>query len=250
MLKNYPKIKLIINKIKTIIDKNVVLIISILFLLALIEYILYSALNHNILDKDPSVSNHYLRNFAMTETNEDGLMAWTLDGDVLEKFPNSPRSEVQSPKMVIQSTPTESWTITAEHALDPDSLFKSIYLSGNVIFDKFDNKNNHEAQIKTSTAIIYPNKEIIETEKFATIVTPNSTTTGEGVIADVKNGYIKILSKAKRISYTDKGSEQIQGEKMIYNLEKKTWSLLMKEPDGKLGIKERVKTILKTKKAN
>ena len=41
----------------------------------------------------------------------------------------------------------------------------------------------------------------IETKKFATIVTPDSTTTGEGVIADLKNGYIKILSNKPKIRF-------------------------------------------------
>ena len=257
MLKNNLKIKLIINKVKPIIDKvkpiidkNILLIIFVSFVLIIIEYTLYNALNHNTLDKNSTVSNHYLNNFVMTETDKNGKLYWTLDGDRLEKFPNNPRSEIWNPKMEIQSTATESWTVTAEHALDPDSFFKSIYLTGNVIFDKFDNNNNNEAQIKTSAAIIYPNKEIIETEKFATIITPDSTTTGEGVIADLKSGHIKILSKAKRISYTDKGSEQLEGEEMIYNLKKRTWILLMKETNDKSNIKERVKTILKTKKTN
>lgn len=257
MLKNNSKIKSIIDKIKPIIDKikpmidkNLLSIMLVFFVLIVIEYILSSALNHNVFDKNSTVSNHYLNDFVMTKTDKNGQLYWTLNGVRLEKFPNNPRSEVWKPEMRIQSTETESWTIVAEHALDPDSFFKSIYLTGNVIFDKFDSNNDNEAQIRTSTAIIYPNKEIIETEKFATIITPNSTTTGEGVIADLKNGYIKILSKAKRISYTDKRSEQLQGEKMIYNLEKKTWVLLMKETNNKSDIKERVKTILKTKKTN
>ena len=244
------KIKPIIDKIKPMIDKNLLSIMLVFFVLIVIEYILSSALNHNVFDKNSTVSNHYLNDFVMTKTDKNGQLYWTLNGVRLEKFPNNPRSEVWKPEMRIQSTETESWTIVAEHALDPDSFFKSIYLTGNVIFDKFDSNNDNEAQIRTSTAIIYPNKEIIETEKFATIITPNSTTTGEGVIADLKNGYIKILSKAKRISYTDKGSEQLQGEKMIYNLEKKTWVLFMKETNDKSDIKERVKTILKTKKTN
>jgi len=244
------KVRSIIDKIKPLIDKRFSLIMLVFLTLIFIEYLLSNALNHNILDKNSTVSNHFLNDFVMTETDKNGLLYWTLNGIRLEKFPNNARSEVWKPEMKIQSKKTEFWTITAEHALDPDSFFKTIYLTGNVVFDKFDNNNNIEAQIKTSTAIIYPNKEIIETEKFATIVTPDSTTTGEGVIADIKNGYIKILSKAKRISYTDKGTEQVQGEKMIYDLEKKTWILLMKETDDKSDIKERVKTILKTKKSN
>ena len=157
MLKNNSKIKPIIDKIKPIIDKikpmidkNILSIVLVFFVLIVIEYILSSALDHNVFDKNSTVSNHYLNNFVMTKTDKNGQLYWTLNGVRLEKFPNNPRSEVWKPEMKIQSTERESWTITAEHALDPDSFFKSIYLTGNVVFDKFDNNNNNEAQIKTS----------------------------------------------------------------------------------------------------
>ena len=90
---------------------------------------------------------------------------------------------------------------------------------------------------------------IIETTQFATITTPDSVTTGNGLIADMENGRIKILSNAKRLSYTDKRSQQLEGDRMMYDLAKKTWVLLKKEnQDGKIKIQERTKTILKTRK--
>ena len=70
----------------------------------------------------------------MTETDSKGKIKWILVGERLEKFPDSERSEVFMPKMKIKSSDTESWNITAKHALDPDSLFNSIYLENNKIF--------------------------------------------------------------------------------------------------------------------
>ena len=140
--------------------------------------------------------------------------------------------------------------IKANHALDPDSLFKTIYLTDDVIFNKYDNYKSNEVNIETSKAIIYPDQEIIETSEFATIITPNSKTSGNGVIADMKKGQIKILSNAKRLSSSDDRSEQLEGETMLYDLNKKTWVLLKKEGhDDKLKIQNRVKTILKTRKS-
>ena len=99
--------------------------------------------------------------------------------------------------------------------------------------------------------IIYPDREVIETDKFATILTPNSKTSGNGVIADMKKGQITILSNAKRLSVSEERTEQLEGETMLYDLSKKTWVLLKKEmQDDKIKIKDRVKTILKTRKAN
>jgi LPS export ABC transporter protein LptC len=171
-----------------------------------------------------------------------------LRGERLEKFPNNARSEIIEPRMKMLTTETESWRIRASHALDPDSLFKSIYLTKHVVFNKIGMDASNEVIITTTNAILYPSDEIIETDAFATIITPDSTTTGDGIIADIKNGYVKILSNAKRLSYTDSRSEQLEGDQMVYNLEKKTWAVIKKPNDDKMQIQNRVKTILKTKR--
>lgn len=240
---------LINNLFQKISKKNIMVASALLIFFILINNILSNALEYNSLNSDSKVSNHFLNNFEMSETDVNGKLAWTLLGKKLEKFPNSLRSEVINPKMNIKSSENSFWIIEARHALDPDSLFKTIYLSDNVIFNKYDNKKVNEVTIQTTKAIIYPDQEIIETSEFATIITPNSKTTGNGVIADMKKGQVKILSNAKRLSTTDERSEQLEGEIMLYDLNKKTWVLLKKQgQDDKLQIQDRVKTILKTKK--
>jgi len=240
---------LINNLFQKISKKNIMVASALLIFFILINNILSNALEYNSLNSDSKVSNHFLNNFEMSETDVNGKLAWTLLGKKLEKFPNSLRSEVINPKMNIKSSENSFWIIEARHALDPDSLFKTIYLSDNVIFNKYDNKKVNEVTIQTTKAIIYPDQEIIETSEFATIITPNSKTTGNGVIADMKKGQVKILSNAKRLSTTDERSEHLEGEIMLYDLNKKTWVLLKKQgQDDKLQIQDRVKTILKTKK--
>ena len=232
-----------------ILKKNIVLISIIFIFLAWANYILSNALNYNSVENhDEKISNHFLNNFSMEQTDSNGQVSWILVGEKLEKFPNNTRSEIIEPRMKIHSAETESWNIRAAHALDPDSLFKSIYLTKHVVFNKIAIDASNEITITTTEAILYPSDEIVETDAFATIITPDSTTTGDGVIADVKNGYVKILSNAKRLSYTEERSEQLEGDQMLYNIEKKTWSVIKKPNDDKMQIQNRVKTILKTKR--
>ena len=247
-LKNISQ-KNIIDFIRKFSKKNIVILCALLISTLWINYTLSNALDSNDLDLDSQVTNHFMNKFKMVETNSDGNITWTMWGDRLEKFPNSLRSEVINPIMNINSTETEMWTIRAKHALDPDSLFNSIYLTEDVEFNKYDGNNNNEVNIITTEAVVYPDTEIIETTQFATITTPDSKTTGNGLIANMKSGQIKILSNAKRLSYTDKQSQELEGDRMLYDLAKKTWFLLKKEnPDGKIKIQERTKTILKTRK--
>ena len=220
--------------------------IGLVFLIS-IEYVLSNATSYVYDESHNKVSNHYLVDFKIKQTNKAGLTDWNLKGDKLEKFPNSMRSEVINPIMVIEEAGKENWNITANHALDPLSDFNEIYLTDNVKFNKFDNFKVSEIYITTSSAIVYPSEELIKTDAFTTIITPNSKTTGTGLIANIKEGYVKILSNARRLSYTKDRSEQLEGDQMLYNLKKKSWVLLKKENDDDANlIKERVKTILRS----
>ena len=129
---------------------------------------------------DDTIANHYLTNFTMTETDNRGKISWILDGERLEKFPNSERSEVNSPSMKILGGNDGYWIVTANNALDPDSLFKSVYLYGNVQFIKYDGLGSIEMDITTESAVIYPKEEKVETDKFGVIKTPDSKTSGVG----------------------------------------------------------------------
>ena len=240
--------KLVNNIFQNISKKNIVILSILLIFILWINNILSEALNYNNLNLDSKISNHFINKFKMVETNADGNISWTMQGDRLEKFPNSPRSEVINPVINVNSTETEIWIIKAKHALDPDSLFNSIYLTEDVEFNKYDENNNNEVNIITTEAVVYPNTEIIETIKFATITTPDSKTTGNGLIADMKSGQIKILSNAKRLSYTDEQSQRLEGDRMMYDLNKRTWVLLKKEDqDDTVKVQERTKTIFKIK---
>ena len=248
ILKNISQENIIIF-FKKFSKKNIIILSILLISILWINYTLSNALNSNGLELDSKITNHFMNKFKMVKTNPGGNIDWTMWGDRLEKFPNSPRSEVINPVMRVNSTEVETWVIKAKHALDPDSLFNTIYLTEDVEFNKYDENNNNQINVTTTEAVVYPDTEIIETTQFATITTPDSKTTGNGLIADMKSGQIKILSNAKRLSYTDDQSQELEGERMLYDLAKKTWVLLKKEnQDDKIKIEERTKTILKTRK--
>tara|TARA_B100000242_G_scaffold293576_1_gene272152 strand:- start:2743 stop:3465 length:723 start_codon:yes stop_codon:yes gene_type:complete len=218
-------------------------------IIAFIEFKLKNVLEQDD-SRDLTITNHFLNDFSMIETNENGERDWELDGKRLEKYPQSERSEVFSPSMRIFNEDNSYWEITAKHALDPDSIFASIYLTGDVVFHKIGVNESKEIMINTASAIIYPGKELIETDDFAKIITPTSVTTGVGVVANIKQGYVEILSNAERISSENDKTEQISGDRMIYNLTSKTWMVSKRKNTDKKEITERVKTILRTKKNN
>ena len=230
-------------------NKYIWVLVIVLTIIILVEFKLKSVFEKNT-NRNLNIANHFLNDFSMMETNKSGVADWKLDGKRLEKYPKSERSEVFSPSMRIFNQDKSYWEISASHALDPDSVFESIYLTGNVVFNKVGIDDSSEVTINTISAIVYPSKELIETDEFAEIKTPTSVTTGTGVIANIREGYVEILSDAKRISSENDKTEQISGDRMIYNLNEKTWMVTREKNTSRKEITDRVKTILRTKKSN
>ncbi len=242
------KINKYLKEFKNDKKKISILTLSLLVLLWL-NHMLTDAINFNRIKKSETKTNHFLNNFVIEQTGDDGNVKWTLNGDRLEKFPYSERSEVINPDMYVKSSDKTFWKVTASHALDPDSEFNSIYLTNNVKFEKKNLSQESEVFITTTRAIIYPMEEKVETDAFATIITPDSKTTGDGVIANIKEGYVKILANAIRVASTKERTEYLEGDQLLYDLNKKSWKIVKKKQGNeKNQVKERVKTILKTKK--
>ncbi len=248
MLNNKINLNQYISDLK--LSKKRVLTTLFIFLIFIwVLYTLNNAIDYNKIDESDVKTNHFMDDFVIEQTDKNGEIKWILNGERLEKFPNSLRSEVLYPSMQAMSGGGSSWKVTATHALDPDSEFTNIYLTNNVKFKKESSTQEEEVVITTTRAIIYPEEDRVETDAFATIVTPDSKTTGDGVIANIKEGYVKILANAKRIAVTDKRSERLEGDQLLYDLNKKTWAVVMKKnKNEKEQVKERVKTILKTRK--
>ena len=122
--------------------KYIWIFVAVLTVISVVELKINNIFERTI-KPDLNITNHFLNDFSMIETNKEGHRGWELDGKRLEKYPQSKRSEVFSPSMRIFNQDLSFWTITAKHALDPDSMFESIYLTGDVIFLKIDSDDSN-----------------------------------------------------------------------------------------------------------
>ena len=68
-------------------------------------------------------------------------------------------------------------------------------------------------------------KDIIETDQNVTIKTADSNTSGIGLLANVNEGIITILSQAERTVTENGKTRKIKGNQMIYNMNTKKWTV-------------------------
>ena len=113
--------------------------------------------------------------------------------------------------------------INSETAIDPSGNMQEIYLKDNVFISSQHKDDKDLTRIYTSYAIVYVEKNIIETDRDVTILTSDSKTTGKGFSANIETGIVTILSDVKRIITENDKIRTIEGNQMIYNTNNDQW---------------------------
>tara|TARA_A100001011_G_scaffold23374_1_gene23324 strand:+ start:10298 stop:10963 length:666 start_codon:yes stop_codon:yes gene_type:complete len=186
-----------------------------------------------------------LHNFSTIKKNKDLSTAWKLRGSMMIKYINN-ITLIQKPHLNIYKNEYAT-NIKSNTAVDPSGDMQEIYLKGNVFINR-ELGDDNPIKIYTSYAIFYISKNLVETDRDVTIITPDSTTTGSGLSANMDTGIVVVLSNAKRIISKNDELRTIIGNQMIYDSNKEKWTVKdMPANDLKKIISKKVTTTFNTK---
>ena len=186
-----------------------------------------------------------LHNFSTIKKNKDLSTAWKLRGSMMIKYINN-ITLIQKPHLNIYKNEYAT-NIKSNTAVDPSGDMQEIYLKGNVFINR-ELGDDNPIKIYTSYAIFYISKNLVETDRDVTIITPDSTTTGSGLSANMDTGIVVVLSNAKRIISENDELRTIIGNQMIYDSNKEKWTVKdMPANDLKKIISKKVTTTFNTK---
>ncbi len=182
-----------------------------------------------------------IHNFSSKNIDTDMSTKWSLTGLYLEKYDDS-YTFIKNPKLKMFNTNLIT-NISSETAIDPTGEMSEIYLKSNVSVNRKNSSNGNVIKLYTSYAIFYLSKDLIETDQDVTIITSDSTTTGNGLSADLDIGLITILSDAERTVREGDQLQKIKGNQMIYNTKTDEWIVKNKPASNlKKSIKNKVTT--------
>tara|TARA_B100000035_G_C21035506_1_gene570705 strand:+ start:2591 stop:3259 length:669 start_codon:yes stop_codon:yes gene_type:complete len=180
-------------------------------------------------------------NFSSKNIDVNMITKWKLSGLYLEKYDDN-YTFIKNPKLRILNSRLIT-NISSETAIDPTGKMDEIYLKRNVFINRNDSLDNNTVKLYTSYAIFYLSRDLVETDRDVTIITSDSTTTGNGLSADLNKGLITILSDAKRMVKEDNKIQIIKGNQMVYNTKTDEWTVKNKPAnDLKKSIKNKVTT--------
>ena len=172
-----------------------------------------------------------IHNFSSKNIDTDMSTKWSLTGLYLEKYDDN-YTFIKNPKLKMFNSNLTT-NISSETAVDPTGEMSEIYLKSNVLVNRNNSSNGNTVKLYTSYAIFYLSKDLIETDRDVTIITSDSTTTGNGLSANLDLGLITILSDAERTIKDGDQLQTIKGNQMIYNTRTDEW-IVKNKPASKL----------------
>ena len=182
-----------------------------------------------------------IHNFSSKNIDTDMSTKWSLTGLYLEKYDDN-YTFIKNPKLKMFNSNLIT-NISSETAIDPTGEMSEIYLKSNVSVNRNNSSNGNNIKLYTSYAIFYLSKDLIETDRDVTIITSDSTTTGNGLSANLDLGLITILSDAERTIKEGDQLQTIKGNQMIYNTKTDEWIVKNKPASNlKKSIKNKVTT--------
>ena len=182
-----------------------------------------------------------IHNFSSKNIDTDMSTKWSLTGLYLEKYDDN-YTFIKNPKLKMFNSNLTT-NISSETAVDPTGEMSEIYLKSNVSLNRINSSNGNTIKLYTSYAIFYISKDLIETDRDVTIITSDSTTTGNGLSANLDLGLITILSDAERTIKEGDQLQTIKGNQMIYDTRTDEWIVKNKPASNlKKSIKNKVTT--------
>ena len=182
-----------------------------------------------------------IHNFSSKNIDTNMSTKWSLTGLYLEKYDDN-YTFIKNPKLKLFNSNLIT-NISSETAIDPTGEMTEIYLKSNVLVNRNNSSNGNTVKLYTSYAIFYLSKDLIETDRDVTIITSDSTTTGNGLSANLDLGLITILSDAERTIKEGEQLQTIKGNQMIYNTRTDEWIVKNKPASNlKKSIKNKVTT--------
>ena len=178
----------------------------------------------NVLASDPTEQRklkNKIHNFSSKNIDTNMSTKWSLTGLYLEKYDDN-YTFIKNPKLKMFNSNLIT-NISSDTAIDPNGEMNEIYLKSNVSVNRNNSSNGNIIKLYTSYAIFYLSRDLIETDRDVTIITSDSTTTGNGLSANLDLGLITILSNAERTIKEGNQLQTIKGNQMIYNTKTDEW---------------------------
>lgn len=138
----------------------------------------------------------YMENVTATMINNEGKRTILIKSPKMVHFPENDTTDIQTPKITVYRDSPEPWYIQADFAKATNGIDK-IFFQNKVILHHPHDIATPATTMKTDTLTVFPNQNIAKTEDAVIVLQPDTTVHAIGMMANLDEGVIKLMSAAR-----------------------------------------------------
>ncbi len=138
----------------------------------------------------------FMENVVATIINNDGMPSLKVEAPKMVHYIENDTTDILTPHITLYRESPEPWSIDSRHAKATQGLDK-IYFWEDVVIHHVNDSANPTTTMTTATLTVFPNKQIAQTNDNVTVIQPSTTIHGLGMLANLHEGTVQLLSKAQ-----------------------------------------------------
>jgi lipopolysaccharide export system protein LptC len=146
--------------------------------------------------KSERLPDAFMEDIVALILNKQGTPALKVVAPKMVHYSNDDATEIQNPIVTIYHHSPNPWKIHSDFAKTVQGISQILFWS-HVVIHHLQDQENPTTTMQTTALTVFPDKQVAETDQPVTILQPDSTVEAVGMTADINDGTIKLLSKAK-----------------------------------------------------
>lgn len=129
----------------------------------------------------------------MTKQGKPSLL---LETPKMVHYPKSDLTEITTPHVVVYRQTLQPWHVNANHAKSFQGTSRIVFWD-HVVINHIADNDNPRTTVQTPTLTIFPDQQLAKTDEAILFTQPFTTIHAVGMLANLDEGTIKLLSQAK-----------------------------------------------------
>jgi lipopolysaccharide export system protein LptC len=142
--------------------------------------------------------DYFVERLALLGMNERGQPSFRLEARQLQHFPDDDVTVFEEPVMVSLDPERPRVTVTADRGRLTEGG-DAAHLSGNVVVTRAATPSAAPLKAETEYAIVYPERDLIRTDREVTVIQGGSRLTGVGMELDNRSRELRVDSRVRGV---------------------------------------------------
>lgn len=151
---------------------------------------------HSHAQQDQHLPDAFMEGVVAVIMNKQGTPSMKIMTPKMTHFASDDTTQIEKPTIIVYRDSPNPWIINSDFAKTTQGT-SQINFWNNVVIHHDADKDNPTTTMQTTALSVFPDKQTAETNQAVTIKQPDTTVHAIGMLANMNDGTIKLLSQAQ-----------------------------------------------------